>query len=160
MRKYYIKERNHRLPTELYTGEVAVSITACIKDRKKLFTDENIFNEFEKILLEELKSTSCSSYVYLFMSDHLHIIIKGENSKANVKSCIEKFKQKTGYWLSQNISDKKWQKDYFDHIIRENENLEMQIQYILNNPVRAGLVDNWKDYPFKGSTIYNLNEWE
>ncbi|MEJ2616519.1 MAG: transposase [Ignavibacteriaceae bacterium] len=160
MQKYYIKERKHRLPKGLYIGEIAVSFTACIKDRKCLFTNENIFNEFEKILLDELKSTSCSSYVYLFMPDHLHTIIKGNMPEVNLKTCMDKFKQKTGYWLSKNIIDKKWQKDYYDHIIREEENLEIQVQYILNNPVRAGLVEHWKDYPYKGSTIFKLNEWE
>ena len=160
MRKYYTKERNHRLPKELYTGEIAVSFTACIKDRKRLFTDENIFNEFEKILLDELKSTSCSSFVYLFMPDHFHTIITGNGPEANLKTCMDKYKQKTGYWLSKNITDRKWQKDYYDHILRDEENLEIQVKYILNNPVRAGLVDNWKDYPFKGSTIFKLNEWE
>ena len=160
MQKYYFKERNHRLPKELYAGEIIVSFTACIKNRKELFTNENIFNEFQRILIEELKSGFCSSHVYLLMPDHLHIIIKGENSNANVKSCMDKFKQKTGYWLSKNKIDKKWQKDYYDHIIRDGENLELQVRYILNNPVRAGLVDNWKDYPFKGSTIFNFDEWE
>ena len=160
MQNYNINERKHRLSKELYVGEIAVSFTACIKDSKNLFTDENVFNVFKHMLLEELKSEYCSSYVYMFMPDHLHLILKGESAEANVKTCMDKFKQKTGYWLSKNKIDKKWQKDYYDHVIREEENLEMQIQYILNNPVRAGLIDNWKRYPFKGSTIFNLNEWE
>jgi hypothetical protein len=34
------------------------------------------------------------------------------------------------------------------------------LKYILNNPLRAGIVENWKEYKFKGSSIYNLDEWE
>jgi hypothetical protein len=54
----------------------------------------------------------------------------------------------------------KWQKDYYDHILRKKENLNIHIKYILNNPVRAGLVDYWKQYPYKGSTLYNLENWD
>ncbi|MDZ7623878.1 MAG: hypothetical protein U5J96_05445 [Ignavibacteriaceae bacterium] len=70
------------------------------------------------------------------------------------------FKKKTGFWLYKNKPDYKWQKDYYDHILRKEEDLETLIKYILNNPVRIGLVENWKLYKFKGSTVYNLDEWE
>jgi len=70
------------------------------------------------------------------------------------------FKQKTGFWLSRNHSTVHWQKDFYDHIVRSNEAIEKHIQYILNNPVRMGLVGNWKDHPFKGSTIHRLDEWD
>jgi len=48
---------------------------------------------------------------------------------------------------------------FYDHILRKDEDIPKQINYILQNPVRKGLVKNWKDYPYKGSTLYNLNEW-
>jgi hypothetical protein len=44
--------------------------------------------------------------------------------------------------------------------LRKKENLDIHIKYTLNNPVRTGLVDNWKQYSYKGSTIYNLKEWD
>ncbi len=44
-----------------------------------------------------------------------------------------------------------WQKDFYDHLIRKSENLAVQVKYILDNPVRKGLVSSWQAYPFKGS---------
>jgi hypothetical protein len=35
-----------------------------------------------------------------------------------------------------------------------------EIDYILTNPVRKGLVNNWKDYPLKGSTIHDFSKWD
>ena len=93
------------------------------------------------------------------MPDHMHLTLVGNDSKSNMKKCLEMFKQKTGYWLGKNFPEIKWQKDYYDHILRKQENLDINIKYILNNPVRAGLVDYWNQYPFKGSTVYNLDEW-
>jgi putative transposase len=157
--KYPIREKKHRLDEEVYKGGVIVSITACVKNREKIFVNDKIFMEFKKIILQELKSEKCSSYIYLFMPDHLHIILSGDEDNSNSKKCFDRIKQKTGFWLSKNIKEVKWQKDYYDHILRSSENLYVSIKYILNNPVRAGMADYWKIYPYKGSTIYNFDEW-
>jgi hypothetical protein len=68
--------------------------------------------------------------------------------------------QKTGYWLSKNKPLYRWQKDYYDHIIRDDDDVNAQICYILLNPVRAGIISSRKNYPHRGSTIYNNDEWE
>lgn len=70
---------------------------------------------------------------------------------------MNRFKQKTGYWLSKNDMRAQWQKDHSDHIIRKEEDILKYIRYILDNPVRKGIVTNRTDYPFKGSTALDLN---
>ena len=158
--KKKIREKKHRLEPEFYLGIKAVSFTLCIKEMKKVFTNQNIFRDFEEILNREMEKSFCDSLIYLFMPDHIHLILQGKEDHSNVLKCVYSFKQKTGYWLSQNIPDIKWQKDFYDHIIRNEEDFRNQLSYILNNPVRKGLVDEWQDYKFKGSTIYDLDELE
>jgi len=155
-----IREKKHRLYDEVYIGEQPISFTLCIKNRVNFFTDYKIFKIFENFLLNEMKSYDCSAYAYVFMPNHVHLLLAGNNSNSNVKKCLNMFKQKSGYYLGKYHPEIKWQKDYYDHILRGEDNLDIQIKYILNNPVRAGLVDYWKKYLFKGSTIYSLNEWE
>lgn len=159
MNKKIIREKRHRLDAEVYKGGIVVTFTMCIKDRKYFFVKNDRFLKFEKILLNELKEFNCSAFVYLFMPEHSHLTLTGNDEKSEIKGCIDMFKQKTGYWLSKNHPEIKWQKDYYDHILRSKENLDFHIKYILNNPVRAGLVDYWKEYPYKGSTVYNLDDW-
>lgn len=158
MKEIIIREKRHRLPVEMYMGTKAIAFTICIKERQELFISKKIFKIFENELLTSLNLNNCSAYIYLFMPDHLHMILKGEMKNSNIKKSIEIFKQKTGYWLSKNVSKFKWQKDYYDHIIRNDEDIQNQIRYILNNPVRTKIVPNWKEYPFKGSTIFNFSE--
>ncbi len=40
-----------------------------------------------------------------------------------------------------------WQHESFDHLVRDEREFYNVIRYILNNPVKAGLVKNWFDYP-------------
>lgn len=93
------------------------------------------------------------------MPDHCHLLVKGNNENSDVKSFIDRFKQKSGFWLAQNKPEFKWQKDYYDHILRDNEDLKNHLLYILNNPIREKLVDNRKDYNYKGSSCFDLDKW-
>lgn len=154
-----IREKKHRLWPELYMGGHVISYTGNVKNHEPLFKNINTYKIFENILLEQLEAKECDAYIYLFMPDHFHFILTGKNKDSNIKGCIDSFKQRTGFWLYKNIPKIKWQKDYYDHILRSEENLIGNIKYILNNPVKSGIVNYWKEYKLKGSTIFNFDNW-
>ncbi len=39
-----------------------------------------------------------------------------------------------------------WQEESFDRVLRFSEKLDEKVEYVLNNPVRRGLVVNHEDY--------------
>ena len=39
-----------------------------------------------------------------------------------------------------------WQAESYDHYIRTDEEWDRTIQYVCNNPVKAGLVNNWREW--------------
>jgi putative transposase len=41
-----------------------------------------------------------------------------------------------------------WQREYFDRILRSDEDIRKKVEYIVANPVRAGLVVRPDDYPW------------
>lgn len=47
-----------------------------------------------------------------------------------------------------NRSGPVWQEESFDHMPRSQQNLEEEIEYIRQNPVRRGLVSKPEDYPW------------
>ena len=68
------------------------------------------------------------------------------------------FKQYSGWWLRCNRPKFRWHSDYWDHLVRDDRDLKKQILYVLENPVRAGLVEDWRDYPYTGSIGISLDE--
>jgi REP element-mobilizing transposase RayT len=96
-----IIEKRHRLGAEAYQGFVVVSFTACLRNGG-LFTTKEVFKVFEEKLLAALRSHQCGSDVYLFMPDHIHLIIRGESEDSHVLRAMWSFKQQTGFWLSRN----------------------------------------------------------
>jgi putative transposase len=155
----FVREKKHRLDAGLYRGFNVVTFTCCILNRRKLFVTQSVFAVFEDILIHELERHGCQSHIYLFMPDHLHLTLQGKFEGSDIRKCLVLFKQKTGYWMSRNGTGFEWQKDFYDHVLRKDEDLVRHVRYILSNPVRTGMVGDWKEYPFKGSTVYDLNSW-
>jgi hypothetical protein len=44
-------------------------------------------------------------------------------------------------------------KDVFDHLLRSAESYAEKSHYVRKNPVRAGLVIRWEDWPFRGEVF-------
>ncbi len=153
-----IKEKQHRLSREFYKGEVSVSLTMCIKNKVGIFSDTEIINIFTNILKNVAKKNKCIIPVYCFMPDHQHMIITGTHEDADLLKIVTEYKQKTGFWMSRNRIGIRWQKDFYDHIIKKHEDLSAQVRYILDNPVRKGLVSHWQEYNFNGSIGCDLED--
>ena len=128
-----VREKKHRLAEKLYEGPVTAAFTICLMNRSKLFVDETIINKFKEVLLAEATKFNCEVLVYQFMPDHLHLILQGKDEYSGLLNLVKLFKQKTGYWLSKNHPLGRWQKDFYDHLLRKDEDLTKQIQYILEN---------------------------
>lgn len=45
-------------------------------------------------------------------------------------------------------SDRIWAKAFHDHALRQEEDVQKTARYILNNPIRAGLIDDLMLYPY------------
>ena len=46
-------------------------------------------------------------------------------------------------------ADWQWQPGCFDRLLRREESAEEKWEYIRENPVRAGLVSHWSDWPYR-----------
>jgi putative transposase len=153
-----ISESKHRLPLDYYKGRIRATFTICVKDRRQLFTTKTVVDQFLATPKNIENKYECINWVYLFMPDHLHLIMEGRTDRSDLWKMIVLFKQKTGFWLAQKMPEIQWQKNFYDHIHRTDEDLKKQIRYILENPLRKKLVSDWIIYPFKGSLDFNLFE--
>ena len=118
------------------------------KDHDAYFKEAEVVSHLISLLLETAKSERFDVLAYCFMPDHLHLLVMGRDDKSNLKRFMGLFKQKTGYWFKKISNKNLWHISYYDHVLRKEENLENVALYILGNPVRKGLVSDFKEYPF------------
>lgn len=95
---------------------------------------------------------------YCFMPDHLHALVMGLTEGADFTQFVRLAKQRSGYLFAQVSGRKLWQDGYWERILREDQGTEEVIQYIVGNPVRAGLVNDARHYPHWGSQIHSRDE--
>ncbi len=105
------------------------------------FTSPEHVEPLVELLREAVSRHGCIAPVYCFMPDHLHAILLGLNEDARVKVALARFKQRSAYWMARHHPGVRWQKDFYDHILRPDEDQTRQVAYILNNPVRARLAE-------------------
>ena len=77
---------------------------------------------------------------------------------AHVRRFVSSFKQKVGFWFSQQKGKRLWQDGYYDRILRNDEATLIVVRYILENPIRGGLAKSILEYPHLGSERYTLDE--
>jgi len=123
-------------------------ITTCCNARTPLFEDIG----FGKILVNELRKSDdenrTKTFAYVVMPDHLHWLFQllERNSLASV---VRRAKGRSAFRINQSRKQTGpvWQRGYHDRLVSVEESLEAVGDYIVHNPVRAGLVEDFEDYP-------------
>jgi putative transposase len=82
-------------------------------------------------------------HLFLLMPDHLHALIAFPPSGKTLASIISQWKE----WTAKEIGIV-WQRDFFEHRLRQDESRRQKADYILENPVRKKLVARPQDWPF------------
>jgi putative DNA methylase len=88
-------------------------------------------------------------FEYVVMPTHLHLFC--ELKQPSLKEVIEDFKRWTGHQAARIlrcIEDRFWQREWFDHWSRSDEEDERIARYIRQNPEKAGLVSDARDWPY------------
>lgn len=65
--------------------------------------------------------------------------------------------KRLGEGLASPYQSNVWQKSFYDIQIYSDKFLQQKLDYIHNNPIRAGLVKNLDDYPWSSYQNYYLN---
>jgi putative transposase len=88
---------------------------------------------------------------YVLMPDHLHAFVAIDDQKLNLSTWAKSLKNSISKTLRQDgIAPPHWQKTFFDHLLRSAESYTEKWHYVRENPVRAGLVSQWEEWPFRG----------
>ncbi|MCF6147726.1 MAG: transposase [Candidatus Kuenenia sp.] len=134
-----------------YKGCYRYFITICTHDKKNLFNDEKLVEWLVIILRGKSVSFGFKVWAYCFMPDHLHLLIEGNDDCSDMRKFLSSYKKHTGFYYKKENGNPLWQINYYEHVLRKAEDTIKIAQYIFHNPVRKGLVDDYRKYKFLGS---------
>jgi REP element-mobilizing transposase RayT len=87
-------------------------------------------------------------FQYVIMPSHVHLFF--ELTGARLKPALDDFKRWTGHRATKLMNhggERFWQREWFDHWSRSDEEDERILRYIRENPAKAGLVARYRDWP-------------
>ena len=125
-------------------------ITLCSANRMPRFLDTNLAELVQRDIEFRRSSKQARVFCSCIMPDHVHMVLSlSEGFEGNLQTWISSFKRSTSRAAKQRFSvERLWQKNFYDHVVRKEESLARIVEYVLNNPVRKGIVERWEGYPY------------
>ncbi len=85
---------------------------------------------------------------YCIMPNHVHFVgaLTGDRSLAEIMHALKGFTAKQANEVLGNAGKPFWQPESYDRVVQSGK-LGTSVYYTINNPVKAGLVHQWWDWP-------------
>jgi REP element-mobilizing transposase RayT len=108
-----------------------------------------------ELLIESLHYRDGRVYTldaFCVMPNHVHVVYtplrKADGSYHAMSAIMQSLKGRTAYKANSLLGRRGdfWQHENYDHVVRDEAELQRIIRYVLNNPVKAGLVQKWQDW--------------
>jgi len=143
----------HRLAGFVYADpDHAYFLTICSRFNTTPFTDSRLAREVLGSLDWLRANRGLLLYAWCLMPDHLHLLLRPADRQRPLGALMGAFKNfTTRQSWGLDYQGQLWQARYYDHIVRRRDDGKRIAQYILENPVRKGLVEEVEAYPWSGS---------
>ena len=88
---------------------------------------------------------------YVLMPDHIHLFVAFSPDAPTVSTWVKSLKNSLSKTLREaGIPAPHWQKGFFDRVLRSEESYSEKWDYVAQNPIRAGLVNQSGGWPYCG----------
>jgi putative transposase len=146
--KRVIKDRPHRLDL-IYFDQPVYFVTFCTRNRKKIRSLDRAKSALEKHAQEAIERFNTAVGRYVIMPDHVHLFVCG-HTEFVLSQWVGGLKRAISVALG---ARRLWQPGFFDHILRSDDSYSEKWEYVHDNPVRAGLVEDADDWPYQGEIV-------
>jgi len=109
--------------------------------RRAVFTNGNLADSVFSVF-----SKHPATLAAVLMPDHVHWVVSSGDDLARLVGCTKSISTRISWRFGSR--GKLWQRSFYDHVIRSEDELRVTIEYVRNNPIRSGLVADIDDYPW------------
>jgi REP-associated tyrosine transposase len=90
---------------------------------------------------------------FVVMPDHLHLLLTPAQT-ASLEKAVQLIKGGSSHQIrkQRGIRLEIWQQGFYDWTIRDTNDWQSKAEYIAMNPVSAGLVQNFRDWPYSSAS--------
>lgn len=154
------KRKGTRLQGYDYSLPGSYFLTVCTAERKNYFWKETVGARIARPYAEKVPEVPLSPYgnivdesiqkigetypavsvdCYVIMPDHIHLLLTihaDADGRPMVAPTVDRVIQQMKGVVTKRIGFPAWQKLFFDHVIRNRQDYEEHVRYIIENPMR------------------------
>lgn len=158
--KYAMSLKKRKYPRlknkEIYSipGTIAHIIIGT-ENKLPYFKNHALASAFDQLLKKTAKEKEIRLYAYCIMPDHIHIMLES-SSDCSIINYVRLIKGRFLTYCRRFGLEMNFQRSYYDHLLRKEEDIEEVARYIIGNPVRTGIETALGEYPFAGSMVFKI----
>ena len=138
-----------------YVGFYRYSLRFSTRARKRIFVEPAPFTTAHAQILRTSDEDAFAVLAHCYMPDHVHLVLEGKSESSDLRRFVKVSKQRVDYVFRTQLSIRTtWQEGYYERVLRSDEATDAVVRYVLENPVRAGLVERAEDYPYSGAMFW------
>ncbi len=135
-------------PIHLFADNMPYFITAAIYKKRPLLADPSLKTRLPELLHEFFHKYNWELHHWVILDNHYHLMGKSRKGKdmPAIFRCIHSC---SGILIREKTHCEKpvwW--NYWDYCQKNEKEYMTRLNYLLNNPVKHGYVNNLRDYPF------------
>jgi REP element-mobilizing transposase RayT len=140
-----------RLDPSSYQGFAIVFWTFVVNSRQLGWLNSEFHARMREVLLHACARYKLTCSAYVIMPDHVHLVLMGVSPESDQRKAVSLMR------THLRPLPYTWQKQAHDHVLRESEreqgSFQRVIHYLLENPVRKGLVESSGDWQYLGCAL-------
>lgn len=106
--------------------------------------------------LRHLDGARYQLWAAVVMPDHVHVLLEplatdaAEEEFHSLSSILHSIKSYSAHQINKLLqrTGPVWQRSRYDRVIRSDRDLSEKLDYLIYNPIKAGLADHLADYPW------------
>lgn len=126
-------------------------VTADAFERRFLLQSERMANGFLACLYRYREQEKFALHEFVVMPNHVHVLLTPH--EITLERAVQHIKGGFSHYVSHELglNFEVWQRGFADHRIRDGHDYRIHVKYIHENPVRKGLVEVARQFPFSSA---------
>ncbi len=141
----------HRLDDDAYLRQgVPVFFTICTAHRREFLLEPGVPEMLVEAMDWNAKPRGTCIVCYCIMPDHVHLIACNTREGEDLRDFVAAVKKRAWrLFRDAGLEPPFWERSYWDRHARACVALEAQVEYVLNNPCKAGLCRRPEEWPYQ-----------
>jgi putative transposase len=148
----------HHAPLHRFVPNAVHMITASTLHKKHLFKNPRSLSFLQDTLLTGFREYGWSIHAWACLSNHYHLIAQAP-PEGNLSTTLQTIHSRIGSGLNEmdQASGRQVMYQFWDRCITFDNSYYARMHYVIQNPVKHGLVEDAKLYPYCSAAWFERN---